>query len=164
MIIVSDTSPLSGLAIANQLALLQKIYETVLIPGAVADELQRGRADDPRIQQVLSLDWIEVRQPTDRQLITILQNNHNLDRGESEAIALALELGADTLLIDERLGRREARQLGLEITGLLGVLIIAKRRRLVAAVRPILDTLITEAGFRVSNQLYIEVLTMAGEM
>lgn len=163
MIIVSDTSPLSGLAIVGYLPLLQQIYGQVLIPPAVADELTRGSEDDPRITSALSQDWIEMRQPTDRLQVEALQTDRNLDRGESEAIALALELGADELLIDERLGRREATRLGLSITGLLGILLVAKRRGLVVEIRPIVDDLINLAAFRVSSQLYREVLIAAGE-
>jgi uncharacterized protein len=163
MIIVSDTSPLSGLAIIGALSLLQQLYEKVLIPQAVASELARGGEDDDRIALVLALDWIEVRQTTNLQLVATLINERNLDRGEAEAIALALELGADELLIDERLGRREANQRGLSIIGLLGVLLVAKRRGLVGSIRPLIDDLMTQAGFRVSGQLYTEILIAAGE-
>lgn len=163
MIIVSDTSPLNGLAIVGYLSLLQQLYGRVLIPPAVMNELRRGGEEDPRITAVLSLDWIEVRQPSSYQLIESLQTDRNLDRGESEAIALGLELGTEELLIDERLGRREAVRLGLSITGLLGVLLVAKRRGFVTAIRPIVDALIAEANFRVSDRLYAEVLAVAGE-
>jgi predicted nucleic acid-binding protein len=163
VIVVSDTSPLSGLAIAGYLSLLQQLYGQVIIPVAVADELKRGGQDDPRITAALAPDWVEVRQPQDLTLVEALQANQNLDRGESEAIALALELKADELLIDERLGRREASRLGLSITGLLGILLVAKRRGLVRAIRPIVDDLINEAGFRISSQLYADVLAMADE-
>lgn len=128
MIVVSDTSPLSGLAIAKHLSLLHQVYGRVIIPTAVAAELQRGGQDDPRIDEPLALAWIEVQQPTNQGLVASLQTDRNLDRGEAEAIALALELNADELLIDERLGRREANRLGLAITGLLGVLLVAKRQ------------------------------------
>jgi len=163
MIIVSDTSPLNGLAIVGYLPLLEQIYGRVLIPPAVADELARGGKDDPRITTVLSVDWIEVRQPTDRQRIESLRIERNLDRGESEAIVLALEVGAEELLIDERLGRKEAIRLGLSITGLLGILLVAKRRGLVSTIRPIMDDLIRQANFRVGDRLYMEVLIAAGE-
>ncbi len=163
MIVVSDTSPLSGLAIAGHLSLLQQLYGQVVIPAAVAEELKRGGQEDERIKQTLSLTWIEVRQASDLALVKTLQTDQNLDRGEAEAIALALELSADELLIDERLGRREAIRLGLSITGLLGALLVAKRQGLLTAVRPVLDVLIAEAGFRVSSQLYTEVLIAAGE-
>nr|WP_242043484.1 DUF3368 domain-containing protein [Leptolyngbya sp. FACHB-671] len=142
---------------------MQQLYGQVVIPAAVAEELKRGGQEDARINQALSLAWIEVRQPIDRTLVETLKTDHNLDRGEAEAIALALELSADELLIDERLGRREAMRLGLSITGLLGVLLVAKRQGLLTAIRPVLDVLLTEAGFRVSSQLYPEVLIAAGE-
>lgn len=74
-----------------------------------------------------------------------------------------MELNAEGLLIDERLGRIEARRLGLSIVGVLGLLLVAKRRGLVSAVQPIIDDLINEAGFRVSNPLYQEVLRATGE-
>jgi uncharacterized protein len=163
MIIVSDTSPLSNLALVDGLFLLKEIYQTVVIPQAVADELSNAEGEDPRITAVLSLDWVEIRQSTNSDLITELRNDYLLDRGEAEAIALALELKAEELLIDERLGRREATRLGLSITGVLGVLLIAKRRGLIPAIRPVMDTLIAEAGFRVSQQLYVDVLSAAGE-
>ncbi|MEB3340567.1 DUF3368 domain-containing protein [Okeania sp.] len=163
MIVVSDTSPLNGLAIVEHLPLLQQIYGQVFIPPGVANELMQAGKDNLQIKQILSLDWIEVCQPTNIQLIETLQSNCNLDRGESEAIALALEIKADELLIDERLGRRKATNLGLNITGLLGILLVAKQRGLVTKIRPIINALIKQAKFRVSNQLYTEVLIVAGE-
>lgn len=163
MIVVSDTSPLSGLAIAGHLSLLRQIYSQVVIPVAVAAELRRGGQDEPRINEALEVDWVEIRQPTNQTLVKTLQGDRNLDRGEAEAIALALELKADELLIDERLGRREANRLGISITGLLGILLVAKQQGLIPAMRPVMDTLMNEAGFRVSSQLYTEVLKVAGE-
>jgi len=76
---------------------------------------------------------------------------------------LALELQADDLLIDERLGRQEAVRLGLSIVGILGILVVAKQKRLIPQVKPIMDDLINQAGFRVSSQLYQRVLALAQE-
>lgn len=122
MIVVSDTSPLSNLAIVGCLSILQQIYNKVIIPQGVAEELINASDEEHIIAGVLSLDWIEVIPATNLELISELRNNSNLDRGEAEAIALAIELNADELLIDERLGRREATRLGLPITGVLGIL------------------------------------------
>ena len=163
LIVVSDTSPLSGLAITGHLELLRQLYGRVLIPVAVADELKRGVQDEPRISAALSPDWVEAHQPQNRALVETLQADYSLDRGESEAIALALELKADELLIDERLGRRAASRLGLSITGLLGILLVAKQRQLVPSIRPIMDNLINESGFWISYPLYTEVLAAAVE-
>lgn len=104
-----------------------------------------------------------MRQANRIETIATLENNHLLDRGEAEAIALALELKAEELLIDERLGRREANRLGVPIIGVLGILLVAKRRTLINAVQPVVDALISKAGFRVSLQLYEQVLQAAGE-
>lgn len=164
MIIISDTSPLSNLALVDCLFLLKEIYKTVVIPQAVADELSNAEGEDPRIIAVLSLDWVEVRPSTNLQLIAELRKDYLLDRGEAEAIALALEINADELLIDERLGRREATRRGLSITGVLGILLVAKHRGLIPLVYPVMDSLITEAGFRVSQDLYVNVLKTAGEI
>jgi uncharacterized protein len=89
VIVVSDTSPLSGLAIAGHLFLLQQMYGQVMIPIAVAAELRRGGQDDPRINEALGLDWVKIQQPTNQTLVESLQSDRNLDRGEAEAIASA---------------------------------------------------------------------------
>ncbi|MFN7338384.1 MAG: DUF3368 domain-containing protein, partial [bacterium] len=88
---------------------------------------------------------------------------NKLDRGESEGIILALELGADILILDERKGRKVARYLGLNITGILGVLLEAKQKELIMNIKPIVDQLISKAEFRISETLYRKVLTIAGE-
>ena len=163
MSVVSDTSVLSGLAIGGQLDLLRALYGQVVVPAAVMNELRRGAQDDARLIEVLSIDWLAVKACKRSQLVAELQTVYKLDRGEAEAISLALELEADALLIDERLGRREASRLGLSITGTLGVLLAAKRQNLIGEIRPVVDALISEASFRLSNQLYTEVITTAGE-
>lgn len=162
MIIVSDTSALSNLALVEHLWLLEAIYETVIIPAVVASEL--AAASNPAIAAILKLKWVQTRILTQSQLSNQLQRERGLDAGEANAIALALELQADDLLIDERLGRREAVRLGLSIIGILGVLLIAKQRSLIPQVQSVMDTLRNKAGFRISPQLYQRVLTLAQEL
>ena len=162
MIVVSDTSALSNLALVNHLWLLEVIYQTVIIPEVVASEL--AAASNPIISATLKLDWIQTQTLTQSRLADQLQQDRGLDAGEASAIALAIELQADDLLIDERLGRQEAVRLGLSIIGILGVLLVAKQRSLIPQVQPVMDALVEEAGFRISPQLYQRVLTLAQEL
>jgi predicted nucleic acid-binding protein len=161
MIVVSDTSALSNLALVDYLWLLEAIYQVVMIPDVVAREL--AASSNLTISEILQLSWIQSQSLTSSQLVNQLQQERGLDAGEANAIALALELQADDLLIDERLGRQEAVRLGLSIIGILGILLVAKQRSLIPQVRPVMDTLINQAGFRVSPQLYRRVLALAQE-
>ncbi len=86
-----------------------------------------------------------------------------LDRGEAEAIALALELKAEMLIIDELKGRNRAELAGLKIIGLLGTLIEAKKRNLIEAVKPLMEDLVDKAGFKIHPILYQRVLKISGE-
>lgn len=158
MIIVSDTSAISNLAIVGHLDLLRQLYSSVIIPTAVYQELLDSQAVEVLVIQ--TLDWIETRSVSDLNFLKTLKLN--LDEGEAEAIALAVELKADRLVIDERRGRNIAMQAGLEVIGLLGILLAAKRRGFVPLVKPILDALVTQ-GFWVHDALYAEVLIVAGE-
>lgn len=162
MIVVSDTSALANLAIIDHLWLLESIYQTVIIPDVVARELTE--ASNPLIPAILQVGWIQPQPLTNSELANQLQQERGLDAGEANAIALALELQADDLLIDERLGRQEALRLGLSIIGILGILLVAKQRSLIPQVQPVMDTLISQAGFRVSPQLYQRVLALAEEL
>jgi predicted nucleic acid-binding protein len=162
MIVVSDTSALANLAIVDHLWLLESIYQTIIIPDVVAREL--AAASNPIIPAILQVGWIQPQPLTNSELANQLQQERGLDAGEANAIALALELQADDLLIDERLGRQEALRLGLSIIGILGILLVAKQRSLIPQVQPVMDTLISQAGFRVSPQLYQRVLALAEEL
>ena len=161
MIVVSNTSPITNLAAVGQLAVLQQLYETVLIPEAVYAELTASDGAHPGGAEVQTFQWIETKPVTDQTLVAALQME--LDPGEAAAIALAVEVKADLLLLDERRGRAVAARLGLQFIGLLGVLIEAKQQGCITAVKSILDDLVTKAGFWVSQQLYARVLEAAGE-
>ena len=105
--------------------------------------------------------WVEVRQPA--AIPETVSRNTELDRGEAEALALAVEMHADAVLIDKAAGRHAALELGLTPVGVLGILVRAKRYGQLAAVAPVIDALLARAQFRVSPELLREVLRMAGE-
>lgn len=160
MIVVSDASPLLSLAIIDRLDLLEKIYGQILIAPAVHDEIF-GSGDLRHGPQINTLNWLETRSTYNPIVMALLLRE--LDRGEAEAIALALELKADLLLLDERKARSIAAYLGLPMAGLLDILAEAKRANLITAIKPVLDDLIARAKFRVSPKLYQRVLINTGE-
>ncbi len=163
MIVMSDTSAITNLAAIDHLKLLPQLYNQVIIPEAVYRELVDIDPPVPGTIEVQTASWLEVRQVANREVVERLQGEVRLDSGEAEAIALALELDADLLLIDERRGRAEANRLGIKITGLLGILVEAKRRSLIVAVKPLMDALIATSEFRVSSALYNQILDIVDE-
>jgi uncharacterized protein len=164
VIVVSDTSPITNLAAIGQLDLLRQIYGTIVIPLAVYREMAAAGKTVPGAIEVQTLAWIQTQTVTDVQRAVDLQVNHDqIDVGEAEAIALALELKADLLLMDERRGRALANTYALNVVGLLGVLLQAKQSGIIIVVKPLLDQLIDQADFRVSRELYDIVLQRAGE-
>jgi predicted nucleic acid-binding protein len=161
MTVVSNASPLINLARIGQLDLLAKVYGGVLIPEAVRREVVEEGAGQPGAHEVDVAEWIQTQTVTDQRLVRAL--GQDLDSGEAEAIVLALETDADLLLMDERLGRDAARHLGVTVTGLIGLLVEAKHRGLTSAIKPSLDALRDQAGFRIRQGLYDQVLQDAGE-
>ena len=159
MIVVSDTSPITNLAAIGQLDLLRQLYQQVIIPEAVFQELTTlgGRHPGAIVQH---LAWVETRAVVNRNVVKALRAE--LDEGEAEAITLAQELSADVLLMDERLGRAAAARFSLKVVGILGVLIEAKHQRLIQEVKPLVEALMG-LGFRISPNLYRQVLLTAGE-
>jgi uncharacterized protein len=161
MIVVCNTSPITNLAAIARLDLLQSIYGKIVIPQAVYDELTTVPRPVPGGVEVQTYDWISVRSVSDQTRVSIFRQD--VDFGEAEAIALALELSADRLLIDDAAGRTIALREGLQITGVLGILLISKQRGLIDSVQPLLDNLLEQAGFWVSDGLYQWVLQQADQ-
>jgi len=158
-IVVSDTSPIRALHHLGLLETLSRLFEVVFLPPAVLGELERV-PDSQRPAELSSYAWVRVQRPSDEE--QVLRLEAQLDRGEAEAIALALELNAD-LLIDEADGREVARRLGLARIGVLGILVRCKARGWIAEVRPLLERLQAQLNFYISPALRDEVLRIAGE-
>lgn len=160
---VSNTSPLLNLAIIGELELIRAQFHSVLVPPAVVDEfrLKTERPGTSTLARALNDGWIEPKEPSDAALIRTLWQD--IDRGEAEAIALAAEVEANRVLIDEREARRRARNLGLQVTGVLGILLQAAQEGSLDSLGDILDRLEDEAGFWIAPALRHQIMNELGE-
>ena len=149
MIVVADSSPLIAMGRVGQLEILRKVFGQLLVPEAVWKEVVES--DKPGSQEIATASWIERRTVTDSTWVNLLK--HDLGPGEAEAIILARETGADFVLMDERLGRSAARNLGVKVVGLIGVLIEANRQGLITNASELMERLSNEAGFWISAEL-----------
>jgi predicted nucleic acid-binding protein len=163
MLVVSNTSPISALSSIGRLSLLKAQFPKILIPIAVFDELKlhRNSAALMSIETAVQEKWIEVATPSSSQFLNILRLS--LHRGEAEVIALAIEVMADVVLMDEQEGREIAIHAGLSVLGVLGILLRAKRRGEISAIKPEISALHTRARFFIAPSLESKVLSAAGE-
>lgn len=154
MIIVSDTSPICYLLLINQIDILPTLYNVIVIPKTVADELAASESppivknwiDQPPI-------WLQIDTTELPQAIDI----GKLDPGERDAILLAEQLQADLIILDDKSARRIATERGLQIIGLLGIVKDAARSGLLD-----LETTFEQlqnAGFWVSPHVSARLLT-----
>lgn len=162
MKVVVDSSVLISLSAIKQLELLRMRFAEVVIPRAVQEEVVIEGKGQPGSQEVQSSNWIRVLEVKDRSFVRLLEVE--LDRGESEAIALACELNADLVLLDEKNARSRAKRVGLRILGTIGILIWAKNAGHIPSLRAQLDALQERAGFRMSHELYEKALKSVSEI
>lgn len=158
MIVVSDTTALTNLLKIGEADLLRELFGVIIIPVAVEKELRKIAQ---HAQFLSENDWVLVEKPANQLAVRKLRTS--LGEGESEAIILAKERNADYLIIDELKGRAKAKEMGVKIIGLLGVLIEAKRENILPQIKPLLERLQSEANFFVNPQLFIRILEIAGE-
>lgn len=149
--VVADASPLIAFAQIGQIHLLQALFTSLFVPPAVAREIAPTVPSQP---------WIVERHLAQPIPPAVLQAS--LGSGESEAISLSLELHAHHLVVDEKAARRLAEGLGLAVIGTLGILLAAKRKGLIAAVRPHVDALLQQ-NFWISPQIVERALAETGE-
>jgi predicted nucleic acid-binding protein len=161
--VVADTGPLIGLARVEQLSLLRDLYQTILVPPSVFEELQASgdRPGSGALLDAVRSNWIVRVEPeatTDLQDLRLL-----VDPGEAEAIVLAVQQGSRFLIIDDKKGRVVAKSRGLRIVGTGGALLVAKQRGLLPGLAPVLEQL-TANDYRLSPRLRRELLRLAGEV
>ena len=147
-VIVSDTSCLILLSKIGELGLLEKVFGKVTITEIVKTEFK-----DPLPQ------WITITNPSS-DLHKGLE--YILDPGEASSIGLAVELKDCLLIIDESKGRKISKELGIEVTGTLGVLLTAKQNGIITSIKPLINKINT-TNFRLSEDIINKVLHLANE-
>ena len=156
MTVVADAGPLIYLAGAGQLALLLQLYDRVLTPRVVFDEIVVAGAGLLGAREVAAATWLVLDDaPPSPDLL------RTLGRGEAAAIPLAERLHA-TMLCDDAAARATAKRRGLHVVGTLGVLLLAKNRRLLPSVGAVIEAM-RQHGWYVADALVREVLAAAGE-
>lgn len=158
MLVISDTSAITNLIQLGELDLLAALFDEIVIPTSVYNELADYELQQAEIDK---RSWILVEEVTNQAAVSMLIPW--LDVGEAEAIILAKEKQADILIIDERKGRQVAEDHGLRIMGLLGILVRGKKKGYLTVLKPALDQLIQDIGFRVSQKLYEQILAEVDE-
>ena len=151
MIVVADSSPLIALCRIGRLELLHDLFGQLIIPDAVWQEVVASHPGKAGVAEIAAAPWIGQQTVKDRPLVNLLRQD--LGAGESEAIVLAREISADVLLMDERRGREAAKRLCITCTGLVGVLLEARRRGSVADPASVGQELRDVAGFWISDEL-----------
>jgi predicted nucleic acid-binding protein len=147
--IISDTSCLIILNKIGELDLLRRLYKTVTITQDILLEYGEHLPD-----------WIEVQQAKDHYRQQLLEMQ--IDKGEASAIALALETSENIIILDDWKARKLAERLGLSVTGTLGVIVRAKKKRIITSIKPYLNK-ISDTNFRISEELEQDALKEANE-
>ncbi len=154
--VVVNTTPIIALADIGHLVLLKQLYGEIIIPEAVDREI----ISEPARGLVNGAEWIKVEKVNNPGQKTLFSSR--LHAGEVEVIILAQECSADLLIIDDNAAKKTAKYLNLTVTGTMGILLKAKQKGLIPAVKPLLESL-TGDGFYVSQVVQDYALKQAGE-
>jgi predicted nucleic acid-binding protein len=157
--IIVNSGPLIALAGVNQLDILPQLYQHITVPLAVADEIRAGGPNQRHADLVDTHKWIHIADVT-TPLPTALP--FFLGKGETEVITLALADPTHLVLIDDYRARRTAEALHITATGTAGVLVRAKRERLITAVTPLIQQM-RNNGYYISETILAEARRRAGE-
>ena len=161
MIVIANSTIFIGLAKIGKLYLLQKIFSKVYITKEVHKELTLKGQNKPGSHIIKGSKWIECKAPKDKALVNLLLSN--LEKGEAEVLALAKELNADLLLLDEEKARKAAQLAGFKVMGIVGLLILAKDMGLIDAISPYIHDL-ERKNFRISQKIINEALKRSKEL
>lgn len=157
MNVYSNTTPFIALASVDQLDLLPKLFGKIYVADAVVSECAEGQRI--LVPNLKALEWII---PVADDEVSTLPVLFELDRGEKQTIILALKYSANTVIIDERIGRRVAEYLGLKVTGTLGILAKAKSLGLIPSFSQIAMDM-REQGIHYNAALITRIAKYLGE-
>ena len=154
-----NASPLIFLTEVGLLESLRQPGVPVLVPDVVMNEVGALGPDDPAVQAVRQSTWMQVvSTPTIPDAVRVW----DLDAGESAVLAVALQEPGSMVILDDQAARRCAQVLNIQTQGSLGLVLVAKQRGLISAVRPVLEQL-KQAGMYISDRLEEQILAAAGE-
>lgn len=123
MVIVTDTTALIALAKIDHLEIIKKLWQVILIPKTVKEEVIEGKPGSKKIYKAIKEGWIIVKEVKEDDLLKILQSH--LGPGESECIALAVEKKADLFVTDDKKAKSYAKKIGVNVIGTLGLIVQA---------------------------------------
>lgn len=158
-IVIADGGPLIAFARLGQLALLTQVFAQVLVTEEVFAECT-CRSDFAETQSILSADQNRLIQRCNAPPVHFELALH-VDSGEASAIASAAEWGCGVLM-DDKAGRRMARNFGVACIGTVGVLVLARQKNLIPSIKPLLDQL-TASGYFLGDKLIANALVATGE-
>jgi hypothetical protein len=163
MPVVSNTSPILNLAVIGKLSLVHDQFGDILIPNSVLEELRikENLPGSQTIRKALKEGWLRIHKVSDQSLVRVLQRE--LDKGEAEAITLAVQVKAEWILLDEKEGRKIAKSLGLKVAGILGILLRARHEGRLPSMQKAMDQLRDRAGFHIGGELYADLMIKSGE-
>lgn len=163
MIVISDTTPILSLLKAGRLDLLQKLYESVIIPEAVYNELTINPLFIDEKEKIAECPFLRVEKAKNLKSVRILRDVTGLNAGESEALIIYDEKQADLLLIDEHKGRSVAKKMSVEYIGTLGIFMLAYDKKILSAkeIEQCLNILLNK-NIRLSRRLCNKVLCYIG--
>ena len=161
MTAVADASFLIGVSVISQWKTLEALIGTLYVADEVWTEVVIRGVGKPGAKELSQAAFVAKRTVSNTQAVAML--TPTLDKGEAETIVLATELGVKTVFLDDRRGRKVAQSTGLQVTGIAGFLLFAKRSAKIEAVQPLLLRL-HQKGFRLSSKLIDAVSRRAGEI
>ncbi|MCC5816300.1 MAG: DUF3368 domain-containing protein [Leptospira sp.] len=148
-VVISDTSCLILLSKLEMLSLLEKMYRKIYITEIVASEYGEPLPE-----------FIVTQKLRDDFHFRVLEQE--MDAGEASSLALGLEIPNSLIILDDRKARKIAKKLNLPHTGVIGILVQAKRLGKIEKVKPYLE-LLKASGMWISSDLYFEILNISGE-